>query len=81
MFYFLNNTVSSDNLISIEQACEHYLCINSVVEPREETVQYNKFTKIVFNNFSELLNCTTFVVEDYGIIANNSEQDHNKKIN
>jgi len=81
VFYFLNNTVSSDNLISIEQACEHYLCINSVVEPRVETVQYNKFTKIVFNNFSELLNCTTSVVEDYGIIANNSEQDHNKKIN
>ena len=79
VFYFLD-TLSLDQLFSVKEACEHYFQLNFSVSC-EETVQYNKYTKIVFDNFSEVLNCTTSMVADYGTTYENSEVDINEKIN
>ena len=79
MFYFLDN-LSSDQLFTVKEACEHYLQLNSSVSC-EETVQYNKYTNIVFDSFSEVLNCVTSLVDDYGTTSDKSEEDKNEKIN
>jgi len=79
VFYFLDK-LSLDQLFSVKEACEHYFQLN-FSDSCEETVTYNKYTKIVFDNFSEVLNCTTSLVDDYGTTYENSEVDINEKIN
>ena len=76
VFYFLDK-LSLDQFFSVKEACEHYFQLNFSVSC-EETVQYNKYTKIVFDNFSEVLNCTTSLVADYGTTYENSEVDINE---